>query len=380
MRARAASLAILTVMAGLVACAPRERPLVVWHAYRGAEETALNAAIDAFRQTSPMPVEVLGVPSETLAAKLTSAIPRGNGPDLFIFAHERIGGWAKAGLLADARPERPEAFLPETRAALTWQGRLRGYPLAFKSLALFLNPDLRARPPETLRGLGAREAGWPPDVFPLGYPAASWYFHAPWLFGAGAGRAHHDTMKLAQNASFSNHAQAVTGETTQNAPLSSPAGLLDASGRFDFGAPAVVASFGEVAALAKANALPKDPSGATVTALFNTGKLAAALSGPWFVGEIAAGQPFSVHPLPPLRDPASGALRPARPFLTVEGAFVSAKARHAELAHALAAHLAGPASAVARAVSGDAGNWVCSAASATRASAQLPWSTNVRTS
>ena len=33
------------------------------------------------------------------ADKLAVAVPRGNGPDLFIFAHDRLGDWATSGLL-----------------------------------------------------------------------------------------------------------------------------------------------------------------------------------------------------------------------------------------------------------------------------------------
>jgi arabinogalactan oligomer/maltooligosaccharide transport system permease protein len=314
--ARLAALCLLLAAVAAPACAPRERPLVVWHSYRGAEEAALLASIDAFRRTSPLPVEVLGVPNEALASKLTSAIPRGNGPDLFIFAHERIGGWVRAGLLAPAPPV--SDALPETLAALRFDGQSWGYPLAFKSLALFVNRDLVAGPPDTTDAF-LNPPALPANTFAVAWPTGSLYYHAPWLIAAGAGTA---------------------------------TGLLKPDGGFDWQSPETLASFAFLARLVAVNTLPRDASGATVTALFNEGRLAWAVNGPWFIGEIAAHRRWSVHPLPAWRHPTTAATAPARPFLTVEAAFVSARARHPELAHALAAHLAGPESAALRARDG----------------------------
>lgn len=302
-------LCVAGVSVGLEGCARREKPLVLWHSYRGAEEAALLEAVDAFRATSSTPIEVLGVPNEALASKLTSAIPRGNGPDLFIFAHERIGGWSRAGLLDEARIAAREAFLPETLDALTFDGRVRGYPLAFKSLALFVNDALVPEPPESLADLTALPL--PEGAFSIAYPAGVFYFHAPFLLGA----------------------RAAAGDVGRG-------GLLAPDGSFDFQSSEVIDSFEVVAELVQEGHLPAEPTGSTVTALFNEGRLAAAMNGPWFVGEIADGLRWSVHPLPRFAIPGvEGEVR-ARPFLTVEAAFVSSKARHVELAHGLAAHLA----------------------------------------
>ena len=37
-------------------------------------------------------IETLAVPYQAFADRITAAVPRGKGPDLFIFAHDRIGG------------------------------------------------------------------------------------------------------------------------------------------------------------------------------------------------------------------------------------------------------------------------------------------------
>ena len=72
------------------------------------------------------------------------------------------------------------------------------------------------------------------------------------------------------------------------------------------------------------------------------------INGPWFLGEIREGVPFSVHPLPTVTETG----RPAEPFLTVEAAFVSAESQRKEAAGRLARFLASEKGAVLRAVKG----------------------------
>ncbi|HSA33707.1 MAG TPA: extracellular solute-binding protein, partial [bacterium] len=79
--------------------APRQ--ITVWHSYRGAEETAINGLAEEFNalHRDDIRVTLLAVPYDAFANKITSAVPRGNGPDAFIYAHERIGDWAASGII-----------------------------------------------------------------------------------------------------------------------------------------------------------------------------------------------------------------------------------------------------------------------------------------
>ena len=81
----------------LVACnAPRG--VVLWHAYNGDERIALEATAAAWNAAHPdQQLTLVAVPYDAFADKLSSAIPRGNGPDLFIYPQDRIGDWADAG-------------------------------------------------------------------------------------------------------------------------------------------------------------------------------------------------------------------------------------------------------------------------------------------
>src|SRR5262245_50716705 len=91
------------VVAALLAVAPPPagaQPAVTpWHAYSGAEAAVLRQAIRAFRRAHPgIEVHVLMVPFGAYATKLEQAIPTGEGPDVFIDAHERLATYVEAGL------------------------------------------------------------------------------------------------------------------------------------------------------------------------------------------------------------------------------------------------------------------------------------------
>ena len=121
----------------------------LWHAYRGEERVALESAITAWDEAeTDVQVQVLALPPEGFGTKFEAAAPRGNGPDLLIAAHERVGAWSSSGLLAPF-PAPPQGLHPTAIEALTYDGKLYGLPLATKSLALFYNRALVAVPPTT---------------------------------------------------------------------------------------------------------------------------------------------------------------------------------------------------------------------------------------
>ena len=96
---RFVSMIALTLSFSLPALAANEG-LTLWHSYRGAEEDALRKSVELFQEVNPeFNITLLSIPYEVMASKLTTAIPRGHGPDLFIFAHERVGDWTESGLL-----------------------------------------------------------------------------------------------------------------------------------------------------------------------------------------------------------------------------------------------------------------------------------------
>ena len=297
------------------AAAPR--PVVLWHSYRDAEEKALDDSIAEFNASQQdIRVEPIAVPNEILASKVSTAIPNGNGPDLFIFAHERVGGWANSGIVAPIDEKADAAlladFFPETVEPLRFHGRLYGFPLAFKSVALFYNRALVPVPPATTdEMLAIARAHSGGGRYGLVWETDDFYHHAPWYFAYGGTLFHED-------------------------------------GRLDFDSPGAIASLTFLRDLRKEGLVPDEVTGALVAQLFNEKKAAMVVDGPWFTGGIAKGVDFGVAPLPIVS--ATG--KAARPFLSDEAVLISARASSIPDAMTAARFLAGTRCAKARAISG----------------------------
>ena len=262
----------------------RAGEIVLWHSYRGEEEKALLTLVEQWNEAHPQsPVSLLDVPHEAFPNKLTTAIPRDQGPDLFIFAHERIGDWARMGLIADLTDDLP-ADLAHVEAT-TVDGRAYGVPLALKSVALFYNTDMLETPPGTTDEMvRLAETLRDPDtsVYGLAYETGSFYHHAAWLHGFG-GR------------------------------------MLDEEGQPALDDPANASSLAFVRGLVERDLVPEEPTSALVAQLFNEGRAAMVVNGPWFLGEIEDDVEFAVAPLPVVSETGL----PASPLLTVESALVS---------------------------------------------------------
>jgi arabinogalactan oligomer/maltooligosaccharide transport system substrate-binding protein len=95
-RALAAAAAFVAFVAAPAAQSATE--LVVWHAYRGDEKAAFEKVVGMYNaKQKDVAVKTLAVPYDAYADKITASVPRGKGPDVFIFAQDRLGGWVEAG-------------------------------------------------------------------------------------------------------------------------------------------------------------------------------------------------------------------------------------------------------------------------------------------
>jgi arabinogalactan oligomer / maltooligosaccharide transport system permease protein len=312
---RAGLVLAAAAFAAAAACTPPSNDgVVVWHSYNGLEKQALETLADRWTAAHPdTPVYLVSVPYAAFADKVTSAIPNGNGPDLFIYSHDRIGDWALGGVIETVGfwvdDELADRYAADAIDAMAFRGQLYGLPLAEKSLVMFYRTDLVATPPATTDALIAlAPALRTRDIAPLAYANVDLYGHAPWLFGMG-GR------------------------------------LLDAGGAPDLAGPEAVAAAELARRFVDTRTVPPDSSGAQVASLFNKGLAAMAMSGPWFVGDIEAGVPWKVTTLPIV----SSTGQPAAPFLGVEGVLMSARARDKAAAFAVMAFLAGDDAAALRA-------------------------------
>lgn len=316
----ALALAGLCAAGSMFACGQSEgalerQSIVLWHSYSGDERAVLEDLVTDFNAGSQtIHVTVVAVPYDAFADKITNSIPNGNGPDLFIFAHDRIGDWKATGLLEPVEyfvdEQLADGYAYDALAAMAYDRSLYGLPMAVKSVALFYRTDLVAVPPSTTDDLlEASRALRDDGIWGLVYENIDLYGHAPWLHGFGGG-------------------VAITSGTLQIATPEAEAALRFAR---ELGG--------------KSGIVPPEVNGAMVATLFNEGKAAMAISGPWFIGDIRDDVDWGVTTLPVV----SPTGQPAAPFLGAEGVLMSSRSRDKEAAFEVMTFLAGDESATTRA-------------------------------
>ena len=114
--------------------------LVIWH---DKEEAVIAALSDYLAQAAPdLDVQFEKKTSLTDSLKLVGNDPAA-APDLFLFAHDKIGVFAEMGILAPVAPLLEDgtldAFLPMTIDAATYKGTLYQLPLYFETLLFMYN-------------------------------------------------------------------------------------------------------------------------------------------------------------------------------------------------------------------------------------------------
>jgi arabinogalactan oligomer / maltooligosaccharide transport system substrate-binding protein len=296
---------------GLLQAHAATTTLTIWHAYRGQEKTAFEKVIANYNQQAAargIEVTTLAVPYDAYADKITAAVPRGKGPDVFIFAQDRLGGWVEGGRTVEPisfylDKKTRDQFLPTMLEAMTYRNTVYGLPLNYKSITLIYNKKLVKNPPATsgeLVKLAKSLSNPAVGRFGLAYAYNDYYYHAA-LQNAFGGRTFDPGPK-----------------PTLNAPENVTAMQL------------------LLKWIGKDKILPAEPSSALITSLFNDGKAAMVFSGPWFLGEIAPGVDYGLAPLPTI-DEAGG--KPMRPWLTIEGVYVAQSSSHKEAAYDLAHYL-----------------------------------------
>lgn len=125
---------------------------LAWHARNNAEAAALALVLETFNGESPHKIDASDL--SDLEKKTTSAIPAGNGPHIFEWAHDWVGDYYQRGFLSDQSGKvdvnLEETFTSAAAGAPRFDGALVGLPHAAETVALLYNKDLVDEPPETV--------------------------------------------------------------------------------------------------------------------------------------------------------------------------------------------------------------------------------------
>jgi maltose/maltodextrin transport system substrate-binding protein len=300
---KASSALVSAVLAALAACAPApgwaaEPPrLLVWingdKGYNGLQKVG-----DAFEKVSG--VKVVVQHPEGAPDKFQAAAGAGKGPDIFCWPHDRVGEWAKSGLIVPVQPPRRIRDEIEASAwqAFTWRGKVWGYPIAIEAIGLIYNKALVKTPPATWDEVFALDKALAPQgakaiLWPYAMSFFSWSVIAGpggYVFGRNA-QGEYDPADIGVN----------------NAGALQGAQLLDR--------------------LVREGLMPRGARYSDMEAQFAAGKVAMMISGPWAWDNVKKKRiDFGVAAVPALNG------KPAKPFVGVLGCMITAPSRVKDIA------------------------------------------------
>ena len=271
--------------------------LLVWingdKGYNGLQKVG-----DAFERDSGVKVTVQH--PEGAPDKFQSSSGAGKGPDVFCWPHDRVGEWARSGLIVPIRPR--EKLRNEIDAsawkAFQYQGQTWGYPLAIEAIGLIYNKKLVPTPPKSFEEVIAMDRAFVAQ----GKKAILWdydksFFSWPMLAGAGG---------------------YIFGRDA--------AGNLDVR---DIGVntPGAVKAAEVLSGLVRNGQMPKGAGYAEMESAFSRGEVAMMISGPWAWDNAKRSNiDFGVAPIPSVNG------HPAKPFVGVLGCMIAAPSKVKDLA------------------------------------------------
>ncbi|VEI58710.1 Maltodextrin-binding protein [Pasteurella multocida] len=291
----------LTAVAGLilsssVAAKMTEGKIVIWingdKGYNGLAEVGKKFEADTG-------VKVLVEHPDKLEEKYPQVASTGDGPDIIFWAHDRFGGYAQSGLLAELHPSKEfkQKFEDFAWNAETYNGKVIGYPVAIESLSLIYNKDLLPNPPKSWEEIKELDKKFKKD----GKSAIMWNLSEPYFTWPVVASNGGYAFKFA-NGKYDANDIGVNNEGSQK-------GL-----QF-------------VVDMVKAKEINPDMDYSIAEAAFNKGQTALTINGPWSWGNIEkSGVNYGVAELPTLNGQAS------KPFVGVLSAGVNAASPNKDLA------------------------------------------------
>jgi maltose/maltodextrin transport system substrate-binding protein len=119
--------------------------LLIWMDHERGR--ALQPIVNKFE--ADLGVKVLIETPENITESFSIAAQAGEGPDLVIWAHDKVGEWAAGGLIAPVTltGEFADKFFPTSWRAVTYNQTTWGYPIALETVTLIYNKALFDGPP-----------------------------------------------------------------------------------------------------------------------------------------------------------------------------------------------------------------------------------------
>jgi maltose/maltodextrin transport system substrate-binding protein len=250
------------------------------------------------RFTEELGIEVVVEHPESVTDKFQQSAATGDGPDIFIWAHDRFGEWAAAGLLAPVEPSQEvrDQIFDFAWDAVTFDGQTWGYPMAVEAVGLVYNKALVPTPPESFEDI-ADGLDLPANVRPILWDYNNTYFTMPLLMANGG-------FAFEKNAEGS-YDPKVTGVNNEGAK----AGAAMLRRLIDEGV------------------MPAGVDYGVMEAAVNKGEAAMMINGPWSWANLrTSGIDFGVAPIPSIDG------NPSKAFVGVLAAVVNAASPNKDLA------------------------------------------------
>ncbi|MES2582430.1 MAG: maltose/maltodextrin ABC transporter substrate-binding protein MalE [Pseudomonadota bacterium] len=289
---------VMAVAAALPVQAADAPKLLVWingdKGYNGLQKVG-----DAFAKESGVTVVVQH--PEGAPDKFQAAAAAGKGPDIFCWAHDRAGEWARSGLIVPVHaPKRVrEAIDDSAWKAFTYKGQVWGYPLAIEAVGLIVNRDLVKTVPTNFDEVMALDK----ELAKRGKKALLWEYN----------KAYFSWPLLAGNAGE------VFGRT--------PSGELDPS-VVNVNSDGALLGAKMVSRLIEEGYMPRGARYAEMEAGFARGEVAMMITGPWAWDNARKAKiNFSVAPVPAV---VPG--KPSKSFVGVLGCMVAAPSKVKDIA------------------------------------------------
>lgn len=285
--------AILLVSTSLSSAFEQDKLLVWINGDKGFN--GLQAIGDKFKEE--LGIDVVVEHPESVTDKFQQSAATGDGPDIFIWAHDRFGEWAAAGLITPIEPsaEIKDGIFDFAWDAVTFDGKIWGYPMAVEAVGLIYNKDLVPTPPATFEEIASLEL--PDGVKPILWDYNNTYFTFPLLMANGG-------FAFEKNAQGSYDAT-VTGVNNEGAKKGA----------------AVLRK------LIDDGVMPSGVDYGVMDAAMNKGEVAMVINGPWAWANLkTSGINFGVAPIPSVDG------QPSKSFVGVMAATVNAATPNRDLA------------------------------------------------